>query len=84
MLKGTVSLRDQEKRKYRKTWKSRSEEKVVGYRSASLLTARKWEAVAQGRTRGIDHSTRRKTQGASIIKAWEDKQNHGGIPNTFT
>ena len=30
--------------------KSRSEEKVVGFGSASIFPARKWEAVAQGGT----------------------------------
>ena len=45
------------------TWKSRSEEKVVGFTSASLFLARKREAVTQGGTRGIDYPTRMKTQG---------------------
>ena len=43
------------KRKARKTWKSRREEKVVGFSLASLYPAKKLEAVTQGRTRGIDH-----------------------------
>ena len=47
-LKSTISLGVQEKRKDRKTQKSRSEEKVVGFSSASLFPARKREAVAQG------------------------------------
>ena len=38
----------QDKRKDRKTRKSRSEEKVVGFTNVSLFPARKWEAVAQG------------------------------------
>ena len=47
-----MSLGGQEKRKDRKIWKSRSEEKVVGFSSASLFPRRKWEAVTQGGTRG--------------------------------
>ena len=45
--KGTISLGSQEKRKDRK---SRSEEKVVGFSSASLYPARKLETVTQGGT----------------------------------
>ena len=45
----------EEKKKDRKTWKSRSEEKVVGFSSASLFPARKREAVTQDGTRGIEH-----------------------------
>ena len=40
----------QEKWKDKKTQKSRSEEKVVGFRLASLFPVRKWEAVTQGGT----------------------------------
>ena len=54
-------LRDQEKRKDRKTRKTRSEEKGVSFSSASLFPIRNLEAVTQGGTRGIDHPTRRKT-----------------------
>ena len=43
-------LGGQEKRKDRKTRKSRSEEKVVGFSSASLFPARKHEAVTLGGT----------------------------------
>ena len=50
-----------------------SEEKMVGFSSASLFPARKWEAFTQGRTIEIDHLTRRRTQGAVIDKSWEDK-----------
>ena len=74
----------QKKRKGRKTWKRRSEEKVVGFSSATLLPTRKWEAVTQGGTMGIDHLMRRRTQRAGIIKGWEDKRYHGRIPDTFT
>ena len=40
----------QEKRKEKKSQKSRSEEKVVGLSSASLFPARKLEVVTQGGT----------------------------------
>ena len=60
-LKGTISLGDEEKGKDRKTRKRRSEEKVVSFTSASVLPPRKWEAVTQGGTRGLDHPTRRRT-----------------------
>ena len=43
----------QEKRKDRKTQKSRNEEKVEGFSSASLFPARKWEALTQGGITGI-------------------------------
>ena len=60
--------------KDKKTQKSRGEEKVVGFSSASLFPKRKREAVTQGGTRGIDHRTRRRrTQVAGIVKGWEDK-----------
>ena len=77
-------LGSQEKRKDRKTQKSTSEEKVVGFSSASLFLTRKWEVVTQGGTRGIDHPTWRRTQGVGIIKGWEDKQDCGCISHTFT
>ena len=60
-------LEGQEKRKGRKTWKSRSEEKVVGFSSAALFPARKWESVTHGGTMGIDHLMQRRTQRASIV-----------------
>ena len=34
--------------------------------------------------RGMDHLTRWRTQGAGIVKGWEDKRDHGRIPDTFT
>ena len=80
-------LGDQEKRKDRKTRKNRSEENVVWFSSASLFPARKREDVTQGGTmepRGIDNLTRRKTQGAGIVKGWEDKRDRGAIPDMFT
>ena len=51
------------KGKAQKTRKSRSKEKVVGFSSASLFPERKREAVNQGGTRDIDHTTRRKNPG---------------------
>ena len=36
------------------------------------------------RTKGIDHLKQRKTQGASIVKGWEDKREHKHLPDTFT
>ena len=47
-----VSLGGKGKRKDRETWKSKSEEKVVGFSSGSLFTARKCEAVTQGENKG--------------------------------
>ena len=41
------------------------------------------ETVTQGGTRGIGHPMWRKTQGAGIVKGWEDKQDCGHIPDTF-
>ena len=67
----------QEKRKDRKTHKSRGEEKGVGFSSTSLFPARKREAVTQDGTRGIDHPNPEpevlKTQAASNVKGWQDK-----------
>ena len=40
---------------------------MVGFSSSSLFPTRKQEA-------GIDHPTRRRTQGAGIVKGWEDKR----------
>ena len=47
MFHGT---RVKEKRKGRKSQKSRSEEKVVGFSSTYLFLTRKWEAVTQDGT----------------------------------
>ena len=77
-------LGGQEKRKDRKTRKSKSEEKVVSFSSAYLFPARKYEVVTQGGTRGIEHPTRRRTQGTGIVKGWEDKRNGKHIPDIFT
>ena len=57
---------------------------MVGFSSASLLTARKREAVIQGGTRVVDQLTRRRTQGAGNVKRWEDMGDHGCIQDTFT
>ena len=53
----------------RKTWKQGKVEveKVVGFSSASLLQAKKQEAVTQGG----NHPMQRVTHGAGIVKAWE-------------
>ena len=67
-----------------KSQKSWSEEKVVNFRSAFLFPERKQEAVTQGGTRGIDHLMCRRTQGAGIVKDWEDKQNCSRILDTLT
>ena len=72
------------KRKDRKTRKIRSEEKGVGFSSASVFSARKGEAFTQGGTMEIDHPRRRKTQEAGIVKGWEDKRNCWHIPSTIT
>ena len=77
-------LGGQEKRKERKTRKCKSEEKVVTFSSVCLFPTRKWEAVTQGGTRGIDYPTRRKTQGTGIVKGCEDKRDRMCIPDTFT
>ena len=62
---------------------------MVGFSSASLFPAGKWEAVTQGGTmepwRGIEHLTRkRRTKEAGIVKGWEEKQDRGRIPDTLT
>ena len=56
-------------RQDRKPRKNMSKEKVVGFSSASLFPTRNRKAVTKGRTREIDHWTRRITQGALIVKA---------------
>ena len=45
---------------------------------------RNWETVTQGRIKGVDHPTRRRIQGADIVKGWDDKRDHGRIPDTIT
>ena len=56
----------------------------MNFSSASLFPARKWEADTQGGTRRIYHPTRKRTQGADIVKGWAAKQNQERIPDTFT
>ena len=53
-LKCTISLGSQ-KRKDRKTRKSRREEKVMSFNSASLFPEKKREPVTQGGTRVLDN-----------------------------
>ena len=60
-MKGTITLGVEEKRKDRKTQRSRSEKKVVDFSSASRFPTRKWVAVTQDGTRGIYYPTRRRT-----------------------
>ena len=67
----------------RKTRKRRSEEKGMDFSSASLFPTRKRKAINQGGTTGIDHPMRRRTQGAGIFKAWEDKRDRMRILDTF-
>ena len=58
--------------------------KLLGFRSAFLLPARKLEVFTHGETQGtreIDHPTWRKTQAASIAKGWKDKRDPGRIPD---
>ena len=59
---------------------------MVGFSSASLFPTRKWEAVTQGGTikPEEDHLPRKRTQGAGIVKGWDDKRDRGRIPDTFT
>ena len=75
---------DEEKMKDRKTRKSMNEEKAVSFSSPFLFPARKREAVTQCGTKGIYHPVSRKTQGAGIVKGWEDKRDCGWIPYAFT
>ena len=76
----------QEKRKDRKARKSKSEEKVVGFMLVSLFPTRKREEVTQGgfMEPGGDRSLTRRTQGAGIVKGWEDQRDSGHIPGLFT
>ena len=58
--------------KDRKTRKSRSEKNVVGFSSAVIFSAWKRKAVTQGRTRALDHTTRKRTREPipPKIKCW--------------
>ena len=70
--------------KVKKTRKGWSQDKVVGFSSASIFSGRKWEAITQGGTKGLDEPTRRITQRAGIIKGWEDNRDRERIPDSFT
>ena len=63
----------------RKTRESRSEEKVMGFSSASLFRAKKREAVAKGRTRTIVYPTRRKTEGSVSSKPGRTNETAGAF-----
>ena len=52
---------------------------MVGFRSASLFPARKWEAVTKGGSKGTDHLTRRLTQGVGIPKAGRTSETTGAF-----
>ena len=69
--------------KDRKARKSRSKEKVVGFSLASLFNARNGSQSPRVETTGVDHSTRI-TQVAGAVKTWEDRLDHGRIPDTST
>ena len=69
----------QEKRKDRKL---RSEEKVVCFSSAFQFHTRKWEAVIQGGTKGIEQLKWKRTQRAGIVKGWEERWDRRRIPDT--
>ena len=73
----SISLGLEEERE--ENTKCRSDEKVVGFISASLFPASKLEAVTQGVTRRVHQPTQRKTQGAGIVKGWKDMRDHGAF-----
>ena len=78
--------RVQKKRKDRITRKSKSEEKVVGFSFGSLFHTPQGNGshLPRVNTKGIENLPVRKTQGASIIKGWEDKLERRRIPDEFT
>ena len=57
---------------------------MVGFRSASLFPAKKLKAVTQGGTMEIGHPQERKTEGAGIVKGWENKRDRGRVLYIFT
>ena len=57
---------------------------MVGISKASLFPSRKREAATEGGAKGINYPTWRITQGADIVKGWEDKRDSGRISDTFT
>ena len=59
---------------------------MVGFSSAYLFPGKEMGGSCQGwnhLTRGIDYLMRRKTQGTSTVKGWEDKQDCGLIPDSL-
>ena len=69
--------------------KTRDEERVVLFSSASLFPVRKWEAVTHGgnhRDRPPDAEDRlpEGEENPGIVKGWEDKRDSWCIPDTFT
>ena len=72
-------LDGQKKRKDKKTWKSRSKEKLVGFSSTSLFPTRKQETVTQGGKRGTNHLTWRRTQGLGMSKAGRTSEKAGAF-----
>ena len=71
------------KRKDRKSRKSWSEVKMVSLVQLPYSSQGR-KAVIQGRTIGIDHPTRGRTEGVGIVKGWEDKGDRGRIADTLT
>ena len=61
------------KRKDRRTWKSRREEKVFGLAQPSYSHKEMVGSHQGGNLRAIGHPTRLITQGAGIVKGWEDR-----------
>ena len=66
--------------------KIRSEEKVLGLAQSSYPHKEMGDSHPgwNHKTRGMYHLMWRRTQGAGIIKGWEDKRDGGYIPDTFT
>ena len=69
----------EKKKKDRKPRKSRSEETIWVLAQETGGSHRGWNHG----TREIDQLTWRRTQGASVVKGWEDKRDRGHIPDTF-
>ena len=71
--------KDKRGKRDKKTRKSKSEEKVVSFRSASLFLARKREALTKVETTGIDQPTRTITQGTDIVKGGRTSKTTGAF-----
>ena len=56
---------------------------MVDFSSASIFPARKRETITQGGTNGIHNPTRKRTQGAGIVKDWKEKRDRRRISDTF-